>query len=64
MYTLFRRARIHFVRANPPSRLHVAASAWAWLYRADCVDAPSLRRFYADHAGRAPEDFCADGSYP
>ena len=42
----------------------VAAAAWGWLYRADCVDAPSLRRFYADHAGRAPEDFCADGSYP
>lgn len=42
----------------------VAAAAWAWLYRADCVDGPSLQRFYTDHAGRAPEDFCFDGSIP
>ena len=36
----------------------------SWLYRADCVDGPSLQRFYLDHAGRAPEDFCAEGSIP
>ena len=42
----------------------IAAAAWGWLYRAECVDAASLRSFYARHAGMAPEDFCADGSYP
>jgi hypothetical protein len=42
----------------------IAAAAWGWLYRADCVDAASLRSFYTRHAGMAPEDFCADGSYP
>jgi len=42
----------------------IAASAWGWLYRAECVDAASLRSFYERHAGRAPEDLCADGSYP
>ena len=27
-------------------------------------DAASLRTFYTEHAGMAPENFCADGAYP
>ena len=42
----------------------IAAAAWGWLYAADCVDPPSLRQFYIDHAGLAPENFCIDGYYP
>ena len=42
----------------------VAAAAWGAVYEASCVDAPSLRMFYAMFAGRAPEDFCAEGSVP
>lgn len=42
----------------------VAGAAWGWLYAADCADAASMRSFYERHAGRAPEDFCAEGSYP
>lgn len=42
----------------------VAAAAWGAVYEATCVDAPSLRQFYAMFAGRAPEDFCAEGSVP
>lgn len=42
----------------------VAASAWGAVYEATCVDAPSLRQFYAMFAGHAPEDLCADGSAP
>jgi hypothetical protein len=42
----------------------VAAAAWGAVYEASCVDAASLRLFYAMFAGHAPEDFCADGSVP
>lgn len=42
----------------------IAAAAWGAVYEATCVDARSLREFYAMFAGRAPEDFCADGSVP
>ena len=42
----------------------IAASAWGAVYEASCVDAASLREFYAMFAGRAPEDLCADGSVP
>ena len=42
----------------------IAAAAWGAVYEATCVDAASLREFYAMFAGRAPEDFCADGYVP
>jgi hypothetical protein len=42
----------------------VAASAWGAVYEASCVDPASLRLFYEMFAGRAPEDFCAEGSVP
>jgi hypothetical protein len=42
----------------------VAGAAWGWLYAADCVDAPSMRSFYARHAVMSPEDLCADGVWP
>ena len=42
----------------------IAASAWGAVYEASCVDAASLRQFYAMFAGHAPEDFCAEGSVP
>jgi hypothetical protein len=42
----------------------IAASAWGAVYEASCVDAASLRQFYAMFAGHAPEDFCADGFVP
>jgi hypothetical protein len=39
----------------------VAASAWGFTWRADCVDLPSLEAFAAAHYARAPEDECANG---
>jgi hypothetical protein len=39
----------------------VAAAAWGYVYRADCVDAASLRTFILDHYAKAPENFCAAG---
>jgi hypothetical protein len=57
------RARI-VVTNDRETTTAVAGAAWGWLYAADCVDEPSLRLFYARHAGMAPEDFCAEGSVP
>jgi len=39
----------------------VAAAAWGYVYRADCVDAASLATFIADHYAKAPENFCVPG---
>ncbi len=42
----------------------VAATAWGWRYRAQCVDAPTLRDFARDHYGQGPEAVCANGQFP
>jgi Protein of unknown function (DUF3105) len=42
----------------------IAGAAWGWLFAADCVDAASMRSFYARHSVMAPENVCADGAYP
>jgi Protein of unknown function (DUF3105) len=39
----------------------VAAAAWGYVYRADCVDAASLTSFILDHYGKGPENFCVPG---
>jgi len=39
----------------------VAAAAWGYVYRADCVDAASLTTFILDHYAKAPENFCFAG---
>lgn len=39
----------------------VAAAAWGYVYRADCVDSASLTSFILDHYAKAPENFCAAG---
>jgi len=49
---------------DPAVTTAVAGAAWGWLYSADCVEPATLRAFYARHARGAPEDFCADGSFP
>ena len=57
--------RVRVVITNyDPLDAPIQASAWGWLYAADCVDPTSLREFYAAHGGMGPEDFCADGYYP
>jgi hypothetical protein len=42
----------------------VAAAAWGYVYKADCVDEPSLRAFVLARIGRGPEDLCTEGFYP
>ena len=39
----------------------VAAAAWGYVYRADCVDPVSLSSFINDHYAKGPENFCAGG---
>jgi hypothetical protein len=39
----------------------VAASAWGYVYRADCVDAASLTTFILDHYAKGPENLCVAG---
>lgn len=46
---------------DPTLDVPVAAAAWGFTYRADCVDAPSLRSFIDAHYGQGPEQICADG---
>lgn len=39
----------------------VAAAAWGYVYRADCVDAASLSSFINDHYAKGPENLCVAG---
>jgi hypothetical protein len=47
-----------------PPGVTVAASAWAQIYTASCVDVHTLTRFYTDNEGQGPEMSCAQGGYP
>ena len=40
----------------------VAAAAWGWTYKAQCVDVPTLLQFAAAHYNQGPEDTCEDGT--
>ena len=54
--------RVRVILAPRPSLdVPVAAAAWGFTYRADCVDAPSLGAFIDAHYAKAPENFCAPG---
>lgn len=46
---------------RPANDVAVAAAAWGWIYRADCVDPVSLAQFISDHYAKAPENFCTPG---
>jgi hypothetical protein len=49
------------IAPRPANDVPIAAAAWGAIYRADCVDAPSLSQFIADHYAKAPENFCSPG---
>src|SRR5262249_52761098 len=54
--------RVRIVIApRPANDVPIAAAAWGFIYRATCIDVPSLTQFVRDHYGKAPEDFCAAG---
>lgn len=39
----------------------VAAAAWGWTYKADCVDVPTLTQFVNDSYANGSENLCAPG---
>ena len=39
----------------------VAAVAWGWVYKAQCVDTATLSAFAKDHYDQAPESSCSPG---
>ena len=46
---------------RPANDAPIAAAAWGWTYKADCVEPASLLQFVKDHYAKAPEDFCSPG---
>lgn len=45
----------------PRLEVPVAAAAWGFTYKADCVDVPTLTQFVNDYYAKSPEDICAPG---
>lgn len=46
---------------DPLLDVPVAAAAWGWTYKADCIDVPTLVDFAKAHYGQGPEVICANG---
>jgi hypothetical protein len=46
---------------DPLLDVPVAAAAWGWTYKAQCVDQPTLVQFIKDNYGQGTEDFCTNG---
>jgi hypothetical protein len=54
--------RVRFVLAPYPTMdVPVAAVAWGWTYKAQCVDVPTLTQFATDHYAQGPEQLCGAG---
>jgi hypothetical protein len=45
----------------PKLDVPVAAAAWGWTYKAQCVDSPTLTAFAKEHYAQGPENLCAPG---
>ena len=54
------RARV-IIAQDPLLDVPVAAAAWGWIYKAQCVDEPSMTQFAKDHYAQAPENLCGGG---
>ena len=54
------RARV-IIAPDPLLDVPVAAAAWGWTYKAECVDAPTLTQFARDHYAQGPENTCSPG---
>jgi hypothetical protein len=50
------------ITPDPLIDVPVAAAAWGWDYRAQCVDMPTLVDFAQSHYGQGPEDICGNGT--
>jgi uncharacterized protein DUF3105 len=49
------------ITPDPLIDVPVAAAAWGWTYKAECLDLPTLKQFALDHYGQGPETLCAQG---
>lgn len=49
------------IAPDPLLDVPVAAAAWGWTYKAQCVDEPTLIQFTRDHYAQSPENSCAAG---
>lgn len=49
------------ITPDPLLDVAVAAAAWGWTYKAECVDAASLAAFAQSHYGQGTEQTCSDG---
>lgn len=45
----------------PAMDVPIAAVAWGWIYKAQCLDSPTLTQFTNEHYARGPEDTCLAG---
>lgn len=50
------------ITPNPLIDVPVAAAAWGWVYKAQCIDLPTLTAFALQHYAQGPEVLCADGT--
>lgn len=54
--------RVRIVIAPDPAiDTPVAAAAWGWTYKSDCLDATTLGEFVSSHYRQGTEDICAPG---
>ncbi|MEO7109391.1 MAG: DUF3105 domain-containing protein [Polyangiaceae bacterium] len=54
--------RVRFVLTpDPLLDVPVAAAAWGWTYKAQCVDPTTLTQFTKDHYDQGLEEICANG---
>jgi len=54
------RVRI-IIAPYPKLDVPVAATAWGFTYKADCLDVPTLTQFVKDNYALSPENICAPG---
>jgi hypothetical protein len=50
------------ITPDPLLDVPVAAAAWGWVYKAQCVDLPTLEAFVLAHYGQGPEVLCNNGA--
>jgi hypothetical protein len=50
------------ITPDPLLDVPVAAAAWGWTYKAQCVDLATLTAFARQHYGQGPEVLCANGT--
>jgi hypothetical protein len=50
------------IEPSATSDVLIAASAWGWQYRANCIDQASLNAFATAHYGNGPESLCSVGT--